>query len=159
MRPSVKIMAGITISVVVAISLLLLIGPDLPLLIGTDVPFEEIDKGEISGFETRENLTIRDREAWVSLWSEMESIESHPDELPEVNFTREFIIAVFRGYCGSGGYWITITRITLVSTHYVVYVEESLHGGMTTVITYPYHIVKISDQPMNLPVQFEYTYV
>lgn len=156
MNASAKILAGITICIVLAASFLFLLGSNQPLF-DTEVPFEEIDRWWISGYETRNNLTIRDDETWETLWTEMESIHSHPADLPEINFTREMIIAVFQGKRGSSGYWTTITRIIMTNAYYVVYVDEIHPGescGTLAVITYPYHIVKISDLPLNLPVQF-----
>jgi len=149
-----KIIAGVTICIVIIGSFWFLYGSN-----NFEVPFETIDKGEISGYESRDNVTIRDGLAWEDLWTEMQSIYSHPDDLPEVNFAEEIVIGVFRGYCGSGGYWIRITRIALTETNYIVYVEESLHGGFTCVITYLYHVVKISGYPLNLPVQFVFSMV
>ena len=150
MKLSTRVVAGVIICVVLVGSFLFLFGSNL--LPG--VPFEEIDKGEISGYETRNNVTIRDDTAWETLWTEMQSIHSHPDDLPEVNFTEEIVIAVYRGPCGSNGYSITITRIVVTSTNYIVYVQESGQGGPLAVMTYPYHVVKISGHPLNLPVQF-----
>ena len=150
MRFSTKILAGIVICIVLAGSILFLARPSL--IFGES--FENIDKGEISGYETRINLTIRDDAVWEAVWNEMQSIQSHPDDLPEVDFTEEIVIAVFRGPCGSNGYYITITRIDVTLTNYMVYVQESGQGGPLAVMTYPYHVVKISGHPLNLPVQF-----
>jgi hypothetical protein len=145
-----KILAGIVICIILVGSFLFLFGS----ILRPGEPFEEIDKGEISGYESRNNLTIRDDAAWEALWTEMQSIYSHPDDLPEVNFTLEFVIAVYRGPCGSNGYSITIARIVVTIVNYIVYVQESGQGGPLTVMTYPYHVVKISGHPLNLPVQF-----
>lgn len=155
MKTSTKQVAGVIICIVLASSFLFLFGSSL--LLG--VPFEEIDKGEISGHNSRANFTIRDDGAWETLWTEMQSIYSHPDDLPEVNFTEAIVIAVFRGPRGSNGYSITINRIVVTNTNYIVYVQESGQGGMLTVMTYPYHVVKISGHPLNLPVQFVFSEV
>ena len=161
MNASAKILAGITICIVLAASFLFLLGSNQPLF-DTEVPFEEIDKGWISGYQSRNNLTISDNETWETLWTDMESIHSHPADLPEINFTRDIIIAVFQGERGSSGYWTNITRIIMNNTNYVVYVDE-IHPGdgcvLLAVMTYPYHIVKISDLPLNLPVQFVYNII
>lgn len=154
MKASAKIIAGVAICIVIIGSFWFLYGSN-----NFGVPFETIDKGEISGYESRDNVTVRDELAWEDLWTEMQSIYSHPDDLPEVNFAKEIVIAVFRGYCGSNGYSITITQIVVTDFSYVVYVQESSQGGMLTVLTYPYHVVKVSDYPLNLPVQFVFSMV
>jgi hypothetical protein len=160
MKTSTKALTGVILCTVLVVSFLLL--PSFIPSTGIDVPFEEIDKWWISGYESRDNLTIRDDETWETLWTEMESIHSHPADLPKINFTREMIIAVFQGERGSSGYWTNITRIIMTNAYYVVYVDE-IHPGETcillAVMTYPYHIVKISDLPLNLPVQFVYNII
>ena len=149
MKASSKTVAGVVFLIVIIGSFWFLVGS--PLL---GVAFEEIDKGEVSGYELRDNVTIRDDSAWETLWTEMQSIYSHPEELPYIDFTEAIVIAVFRGYCGSNGYSITITRIVVTTESYIVYVHESGLGGPLTVVTYPYHVVKVSGHPLNLQVQF-----
>lgn len=162
MKALTRALVGIAICSALAVSFIYLSGPNLIFPSRTEVPFEEIGWWWISGYESRNNLAIRDNETWETLWTEMESIQSHPADLPEVNFTREMIIAVFQGERGSSGYWTNITRIIMTDTHYVVYVDE-IHPGencvLLAVMTYPYHIVKISDLPLNLPVQFAYNVI
>ncbi|MFX1483908.1 MAG: protease complex subunit PrcB family protein [Promethearchaeota archaeon] len=162
MKTVAKALVGIVICSALVVSFIYLSGPNLIFPSGTEVPFEEIGQWWISGYESRNNLAIRDNETWKTLWTEMESIQLHPADLPEVNFTREMIIAVFQGERGSSGYWTNITRITMTDTYYVVYVDE-IHPGdncvTLAVMTYPYHIVKISDVPLNLPVQFVYNII
>ena len=162
MKASIKALAGIAICIVLATSFILLSGPNLGFPSSTRVPFEEIDKWWVSGYESRDNLTISDDETWETLWTEMESIHSHPADLPKINFTRELIIAVFQGERGSSGYSTNITRIIMTDTSYVVYVDE-IHPGescvLLAVMTYPYHIIKISDLPLDLPVQFVFNII
>jgi hypothetical protein len=150
MKVSVKIIARMVICVVLAGSFLYFY--DSYLL--PSLTFEEIEKGEISGYESRDTLVIRDDAAWEALWTEMQSIYSHPDDLPEINFTEAFVIAVYRGAFGSNGYSIAITRIVVTIVEYIVYVQESGQGGPLAVMTYPYHVVKILGHPVNLPVKF-----
>ena len=152
MKASSKIVAGMVIYVVLAGSFWFLFGSSL-----SEVPFEEIDKGEISGYESRDNVVVRDELAWETLWTEMQSINSQPDTLPWINFTEGIVIAVFRGYCGTDGYSITITRIVVTVSSYIVYVQESGLGGPLTVVTYPYHVVKVSGHSLNLPVRFVFS--
>jgi hypothetical protein len=159
MKASTKALAGTAICIVLATSVLLLSGPNLELLFSTEVPFEEIDPGRGYDYESRANFTIRNATAWENLWLDLYSGHSHIPEVPTVNFTSEMLIAVFQGIRGSSGYGTTITRIIVTNAYYVVYVDEIHPGegcGVLAVLTYPYHIVKIGDYPLNLPVQFVY---
>ena len=160
MKASIKVLAGIAICISLASSFLLLSGPNLALLFATEVTFEEIDWGGMSSaYESRANLTIRNARNWNDLWLEIHGGDFPIPETPVVNFTSEMVIAVFQGYCGSGGYSTNITKIVMTDSYYLVYVNE-LHPGegciTTTVITHPYHIVKITGYPLNLPVEFIY---
>ncbi len=159
MKASAKVLAGTAICIVLATSILLLSGPNPELLFDIEVPFEVIDPGGGYNYESRANFTIRDTATWESLWLDLYSGHSHIPEVPTVNFTSEMLIAVFQGERGSSGYWTTITRINMTNAFYMVYVDEIHPGdgcGLLAIMTYPYHIVKISDLPLNLPVQFVY---
>ena len=159
MKASTKALTGIIVCVVLAASFLLFSGPTLGFLAGTEVPFEVVDPGGGYDYEARANFTIRDAVTWESLWLDLYSGHYPIPEVPTVNFTSEMLIAVFQGERGSGGYSTNITRIIMTNAYYLVYVDEIHPGescGTTTVMTYPYHIVKISDLPLNLPVQFVY---
>jgi len=50
-------------------------------------------KGADSGIQNARVVVIRSREAWGSLWAEMQSKEV----LPEVNFEREVVLCIFAG--------------------------------------------------------------
>ncbi len=159
MKASSKALAGIVICIVLATSFLLFSGPLLGIPSITDVPFETVDSGGGYNYETRDNYTITDTATWESLWLDLYSGHSHPPEVPIVNFTSEMLIAVFQGVRGSSGYSTNITRIIVTNAYYIVYIDEIHPGencGILAVMTYPYHIVKISDHPLNLPVQFVY---
>ncbi len=159
MKASSKALAGIVICIVLATSFLLFSGPLLGIPSITEVPFETVDSGGGYNYETRDNYTITDTSTWESLWLELYSGHSHPPEVPVVNFTSDMLIAVFQGERGSSGYFTNITRVIMTNAYYLVYVDEIHPGescGTLAVMTYPYHIVKISDHPLNLPVLFVY---
>jgi len=131
----------------------------------TIVPFEVVDPGDATmqyNYATRANFTIANASHWESLWSLLYSGWSNPPEVPVVNFTSELQIAVFQGLCGSGGYYTNITEIHATTTQYVVFVDE-IHPGpgcvVADVLTYPYQIVKVSHQPLYLPLQFVYNII
>jgi len=159
MKVSTKALASTVICIVLAASFLLLFESNLELLFATEVTFEEVDWNGGYGFGSRANFTIRNATYWESLWLDLYSGHSHIPEVPTVNFTSEMLIAVFQGERSSSGYLTNITRIIMTTTYYLVYVDE-IHPGedciTLTVMTYPYHIVKIGDYPLNLPVRFAY---
>ncbi len=159
MKASPKALAGIVICIVLSASFLILVDSTLGLLPRTEVSFETIDPGGGYGYEDRDNFAIRDAVTWENLWQDLYSGHFPVPEVPSVDFISEILIAVFQGERGSGGYLTNITRITMTIAYYVVYIDEIHPGegcGVAAVMTYPYHIVKISDLPLNLPIRFVY---
>ena len=133
--------------------------PNQPIQPYSDISFYDIDFGYYCGVTKRLNFTINDHDSWQNLWSDIYSTHYPVPELPEVDFSRELIFAVFQGERISGGFFTNITQIDLVEDGYIVYVDELHPGpncGVTDALTQPYHIVKISGYPQNLPAQFIY---
>jgi len=159
MKASPKVLTGIVISIVLAGFVIVFVEPTLGILPSTDVPFETVDPGGGYGYEERDNFVIRDSLTWENLWQELYSGHFPVPEVPEIDFSSEILIAVFQGERSSGGYFSNITRITKTITDYNVYIDEIHPGencGTITVMTYPYHIVKISGQPLDLQIRFVY---
>ena len=126
---------------------------------GEDVPFEEIHHRFHCDLYARNTYAISDNESWADLWNNMHNRSLSIPKLPIVNFTTDLIIAVFQGKCPTTGYMTTITKIILTMDHYVVYVDEICPGPNCITfqaVTQPYHIVKISGYPLDLPAQFVY---
>ncbi|MFW9812893.1 MAG: protease complex subunit PrcB family protein [Candidatus Thorarchaeota archaeon] len=158
MKASPRVLSGFVICVVLVASFLLLVEPSLGIFPSAEVSFETVDPGGGYGYEDRDNFAIRDAQTWEDLWLELYSGHFPVPDVPTVDFSSEMLIAVFQGECSSSGYFTYITRITRTITYYSVYVDEIHPGencGVLTVMTYPYHIVKISD-PLYLQIRFIY---
>ncbi|GAI53075.1 unnamed protein product, partial [marine sediment metagenome] len=79
--------------------------------------------------------------------------EAYP--IPEVDFSSHAVIAVFMGGRPSGGYHISIKRITNVGNEIIVNVKETYPGRIATTLafTWPHHIIKI--ERVQKPIVFE----
>lgn len=158
MRSSFRIIGTAVILSAILIASVLMISDHYD-IIGTDVAFEEIDQGLYNGLTTRITYVINENESWYDLWKRMHNRSSSVPKLPSVNFTTNMVIAVFQGQCATSGYKTTITKILLTPVNYVVYIDE-IHPGPNSinlqVITHPYHVVKISSNSSDFPVQFVY---
>jgi len=93
-----------------------------------------------------QHLVIRNTEDWEALKSQMNIVNPETDNFSEtdIDFTQFQVIAVFDDVKNSGGYEINISHIfesTYTITATVEHVSPS--GNATTVMTQPYHIVKI----------------
>lgn len=73
--------------------------------------FETIDKGSYSGHQIRKNYVIRNDASWKGLWDLTFGIHIPKLEAPEINFSKDMVIAVYRGMQTTGGYGIEIQNI------------------------------------------------
>ena len=133
------------------------------------VPFETIDKGEISYFNYGDpdflgaTMVIRDLKTWGWFWKlHTQGIDPSPAH-PPIDFMKEMVLAVLLGYQTSGGGpWIEIKTIEGIQnplrTYHMnfwsriplgikVHIEENREPGLLTIITNPYHIIKVKNFP------------
>lgn len=103
------------------------------------------------------NLVINDTPAWQALLDQMTTANTLPLDFgnTDIDFSQWTVVAVFDQVQMSGGYAIDVVSIESDNTSVIVDVEKSNggEGAEATVITQPYHIVKMPKT--NLPVTFE----
>jgi hypothetical protein len=114
----------------------------------SNVTYSEILKGDIyNGKDSnpKGNLVIKDQTTWNDVLSKMNLILPANMIFPDTNidFTKYQVIAVFDQVRNYGGYSIDITKITETRNRIIVKVEQLKPGGIATVITQPYHIIKM----------------
>ncbi len=126
------------------------------------IPFETIDKGEISYFNYGDpaflgaDMVIRDDKTWNWFWVRHKNSGPFlipPTPVPKIDFNREMVLAVMLGYQTSGGGpAIEISSIEILweiglDKNYInginVFLKENKEPGALTIITNPYHIVKV----------------
>ncbi|TDO95423.1 protease complex subunit PrcB family protein [Flavobacterium sp. 245] len=102
--------------------------------------------GPKDGTIPKSNRVITNETEWNALLSQLNIITQALYESPDTNvdFTKYQVIAVFDEVRHSGGYSIDITNITQSNSQITVKVEQLKKGGFTSVITQPFHIVKIA---------------
>jgi len=89
---------------------------------------------------------ITSESEWAALWSRLHILWETPPPLTFVNFSEEMVIAFFQGERGTGGYSVEIVEIYETDDSLVAVVKESKPGfgcGVTAVVSYSYHIVKM----------------
>ena len=107
--------------------------------------FETVDKGSYSGHVMWKDYVIKNEYDWKDLWDTTTGIYTPKPKVPEINFSNEMIIAVYRGQCATGGYGIEIKKLIENKKSIEVLVEEHFPkpGYMyTQAFTQPYHIIK-----------------
>lgn len=115
----------------------------------TTVPFSVIAQSDTFPDDEnfpKSNLVIKDAQAWTAFMTKINATNNETGRFTETNidFTKYQIIAVVDKIYKNGGHSIDITKITEGSNHVIVKVEKLNTGNIATVITQPYHIVKIA---------------
>lgn len=113
-----------------------------------ELSFESIENGMSLIITPTKNKTyiIEDNIDWKDLWDEVYGDQPQKPLLPQVDFTKYSIIAVFQGTKNTGGYTITITKIIEMENNLKIFVKDISPSKNCMVIqsfTSPYHIVKI----------------
>ena len=126
--------------------------PFVPLTIIPAIIAKRNDKGPTEGI-SNENFIINDNPNWTNIKNLMDApyiaiglgnyyTENHFSETT-IDFTNFTVIAVFDQVYGNGGHSVDITGITEYENNIIVTVENLQTGNASSVITQPYHIVKI----------------
>lgn len=124
-----------------------------------EINFTSIGQSNLygNGRETisKQNFTISNSSSWNELLTKMNSVNNNSDGFTETNidFENFMVIAVFDKIYGNGGHSIDIIKITEYERKIVVTIDNVQKGGLTSVMTQPYHIVKISRT--NKPIFFK----
>ncbi|RZJ54468.1 MAG: protease complex subunit PrcB family protein [Flavobacterium sp.] len=113
----------------------------------SEVQFTVIAQGDVynGNFETPKlNLVIKNNEQWNALKNSMSSYSVTKINETDIDFTKYEVIAVVDQVYRSGGYSIDITKISQNNRNIIVKVDQLQKGNLTSVITQPFHIVKIT---------------
>lgn len=102
---------------------------------------------EVSGIRERTVVLARSRPEWERLWRQHTAGMQPPPEVPEVNFNREMVVAVFMGEQPTRGYGVQVAAVEETADTVYVQVEERFpaagakHPAMPVS---PYHIVVVA---------------
>jgi len=112
------------------------------------IPSTEIGQGVLWGIIDNlsgKDIIITTEMEWDDLKAKLDWRNNVTNGFSETNidFVEYQIIAVFDIIHGNGGWSIDITDITEYPEEIVVTIEQLMKGDATSVVTQPYHIVKI----------------
>jgi hypothetical protein len=118
-----------------------------------DVPFQTLAKGIWGGPGDPSDRVILDAAAVEEIWAQFKPDVGKPAPLPGVDFENEMILATFAGQKPTGGYFTEIKAVRDSGKEIQVHVTETeppSDVSVITVLTHPYHIVKIprTDKPV-----------
>jgi hypothetical protein len=122
----------------------------------TPITVQQIGKGDlVENNIPQQNTVITTSAQWTALLNNLDASNNISGSFTETNidFTQFMIIATFDQVFPNGGHSIDIITVDENPQNIIVDVEKLLTGNVTTVVTQPYHIVKI---PKNTkPVLFQ----
>jgi len=117
-----------------------------------EIVFSTISKGTLfgNGIEgiLEEKFTIKNEKQWQVFLNKINSVNNVSSSFSEINinFLNHNIICVFDTIRNTGGYAIEIERVFVEKKNLNIVYNKKEPGPMemvTTIITQPYHIVKI----------------
>ena len=111
-----------------------------------DLIIDTVAEGSCSGCKEEEYQVIRSQTEWEELWDKIVADITPKPELPEIDFSEHMLIAAFMGQQPTGGYSIEIAAAFYYIDDIMVTVKKHYPpsgSGVITVLTQPYHVVKI----------------
>jgi PrcB C-terminal len=106
---------------------------------GSDLELRRIGQWTNTGISESRRLVIRDANTWARFWAEL-----GVGERPEIDFTRNLVVAVAAGQRNSGGYEIAVRRVSQTDGDLTIEVEETMPGPncmTTSALTQPVDVV------------------
>lgn len=109
------------------------------------IEFTTIEQGDFSGINKGFQNLITDSENWQDFWQQHKSTEQPPPPVPDVDFTKYQVVAVFAGEKGSSGYSVEITGVSRKEAVMSLEINYTMiaTGGVIAVLTQPFHIIQI----------------
>ncbi|HEX7004454.1 MAG TPA: protease complex subunit PrcB family protein [Trueperaceae bacterium] len=112
-----------------------------------EVVWEVMAQGnQAVGFEQQSFFLVRDQATLLSLWNRAHGSQLQVPPVPDADFSRETVVALFLGTKPTGGYAIEVERVSLVDGDLFidVAIREPGAGAITTqAITSPWVMVRI----------------
>lgn len=117
-----------------------------------NIDFTTIARGTDSGYQSASQMVLDNSAQWSNLWRQHISNIEPPPPVPQVDFSRYSVVAVFAGEKPTGGYSVEILTVETNSSQTtdlpslaiaVRYRQPSAGEFVTEAFTYPYHMMRI----------------
>ncbi|NMG08385.1 protease complex subunit PrcB family protein [Brasilonema sp. UFV-L1] len=116
-----------------------------------NISFTTIARGNDSGYQSASQImVINNSEQWIDLWQQHTYNTEPPPPVPQVDFTRYSVVAVFAGEKPTGGYSVEILSVetsgSQTQKQLAITVQQRQPGAgdfVTEALTYPYHMIRI----------------
>jgi hypothetical protein len=109
--------------------------------VAVEVPFTELARGAQSTIGRRVNYVITSPEQFRDLWG----LVGAKGRMPDVDFSRSAVAAVFAGERPTGGYGIAVSKVEDASARKIVITLTQPDGDcvLKKAVTTPYQIVEL----------------
>lgn len=106
----------------------------------SDVAFEVIEHGDYSGAKQSNQMEMDSNTEWEDFW--VNELQRDINNIPEVDFDKDMVVALFLGERHTGGFQISTTKIEEYEHEIEVQYEEHVPDGIVTqAFTYPYQLI------------------
>jgi hypothetical protein len=115
-------------------------------ILNEDVPFDSLAHGLFCSIDVKRQVVLQNDADYQKLWNEVYMNLDQMPIIPQIDLNKYTVIAVFMGAKNSGGYNISIDKITAIGEKLQVSVVESAPGAncvVTEAISKPYDFVKL----------------
>ncbi|KPJ49164.1 MAG: hypothetical protein AMJ41_03500 [candidate division Zixibacteria bacterium DG_27] len=119
------------------------------------VEFTTIEAGALSGVTEPMDLVVKGESEWEYLWDLTHRNLVPKPGLPKIDFEKEMVLATLMGERNSSGYKIEICEVAFEEGLITVRVKNHETPGNLTIMTQPYHIVKIPKYPYKIEFDHE----
>jgi hypothetical protein len=110
------------------------------------IQFEVIHGGAYASVSEKKQVMVTNNDDYQKLMSEVYANLDQMPRIPEVDFTKNDVVAVFMGAKNTGGYSINVDKVIKRTDAVTVSVYETSPGSkciLTQSVTQPYEIVKV----------------
>ena len=111
------------------------------------INFQLIGKGNLTGnYTAQQNIVITNTTQWNNFLIQIDGQNNHPSAgftETNIDFNQFMVIIVIDAVYPNGGHSVDIMTVDENPQNIEIDVEKLLQGNVTTVVTQPYHIVKI----------------
>jgi len=124
---------------------------------GKTVPFSVVGRGQDANeLTTQTNYRIKNMDQLQALWTLMHASEMPP--LPQVDFSKNEVLAIMDGSHATDGYDIRVVSVTDKDLERVVAIEHMAPApecAVNSVLTSPFEIIVLPKMPEGLTLQHE----
>ncbi|QQL45894.1 protease complex subunit PrcB family protein [Sulfuriroseicoccus oceanibius] len=113
--------------------------------------------GQHSGVSKSDQVVVRSAESFAPLWQRIHRTVEPKPAVPNVDFDKSIVVAVFMGSRSSGGYSVQIGDPEVKNGKLIVPVHQKLPGGgpQTQVMTSPWTVRVLPVEDPNIEVTFK----